>query len=140
MSKPLENDIQHVIGNAVFAIETNLHSLTLRLNRSAIEVEDALEIIASVNVSLEKIKECIQKAATPVLLDTAPEPLATAANEAGKVLRGLKGELEQLIVADIVAQAFLDDKALYLTYRTRLMERLSSTQFQQLERYHGATD
>lgn len=48
--------VQHLIGNPLFAIETNLVSLERRTEN----VPDAKEIIESMRVSVEKIKAVLE--------------------------------------------------------------------------------
>jgi hypothetical protein len=61
-TKPLQNDIKHVVGNAVFAVESNIECLERRIQRSMIEGGDqaeCFEILAEMVTALEKIKAFI---------------------------------------------------------------------------------
>lgn len=51
----LENDPKHIIGNAAFAIETNLAPLKKRIIEG--RSQEALEIVQDIEVSIEKIKQ-----------------------------------------------------------------------------------
>ena len=64
MSNPLADDIQHVIGNSVFAIETNIETLERRINRTMPAGGDQTEcnqILAEMVASIEKIKAFIAR-------------------------------------------------------------------------------
>ena len=54
---PLQNDPEHIIGNPVFAIETNLISLRKRITSG--RTEEALEIVDEIQVSIERIKSAL---------------------------------------------------------------------------------
>lgn len=54
---PLENDPKHVIGNATFAIETNLHSVRLRCQRKETDMSDILEVCDDMQRSVDRIKK-----------------------------------------------------------------------------------
>lgn len=53
----LPNDLKHTIGNPLFAIETNLNPLRKRIKDG--RVEEALQIVAEIEVSLNKAKEAL---------------------------------------------------------------------------------
>lgn len=57
---PLQNDIKHMIGNPVFAIETNLNPLRKRILNG--KTDEAIEIVNEIEVALNKIKEFLMKA------------------------------------------------------------------------------
>lgn len=50
---PLEDQLDHVVGNAVFALETNMISLRRRTN------EEGRKILDEMQISIERIKEYI---------------------------------------------------------------------------------
>lgn len=54
--KPLENDMKHVVGNATFALETNLHSIRLRCQRKQVDMNDILEVCDDMEKSVKRIK------------------------------------------------------------------------------------
>jgi len=55
----LVDDIEHTIGNALFAIETNLQPLQLRIQQNR-HVE-CTEILCEIQMSIEKAKYGLQK-------------------------------------------------------------------------------
>lgn len=52
---PLQNDPKHMIGNPVFAIETNIMPLRKRIVEG--RTQEALEILADIETSLARIKD-----------------------------------------------------------------------------------
>lgn len=55
----VSQDVKHSVGNPVFAIETNLHPLIKRIEEN--KVEEAVQIIQDIHVSVEKIKDCLAR-------------------------------------------------------------------------------
>jgi hypothetical protein len=56
----LANDPKHVIGNAVFAIETNLYTLNLRISMKQENMDNVKEVLTDIQRSLERIKNFLQ--------------------------------------------------------------------------------
>jgi hypothetical protein len=54
-----ETDIEHTVGNALFAMETNLISLKKRIQDG--RTEEALKITDNIQQSIEKAKEGLWK-------------------------------------------------------------------------------
>lgn len=57
--KSLATDINHTVGNSLFAIETNLGPLQNRIQRN--DHLGCLEILCEIQASLEKAKEALHK-------------------------------------------------------------------------------
>lgn len=53
--QPLQNDPKHMIGNPIFAIETNIAPLRKRIIEG--RTQEALEVLESIETSLNQIKE-----------------------------------------------------------------------------------
>ena len=50
---PLQNDVKHIVGNSVFAIETNLQPLKKRIVEG--RKDEAIEIVNSIETSIQQI-------------------------------------------------------------------------------------
>lgn len=50
----LETDIEHTVGNSLFALETNLEPLRKRIREN--RIAEALEIVDALQISIEKAK------------------------------------------------------------------------------------
>ena len=50
----LEGDIEHTVGNPLFAIETNLEPLKKRIQEG--HIEEALQIVGEIEASVQKAK------------------------------------------------------------------------------------
>ncbi len=59
LMKSLTTDINHMVGNALFAIETNLLPLQARIQRN--DHLGSLEILCEIQASLEKAKEALHR-------------------------------------------------------------------------------
>ena len=55
----LKNDIAHIVGNALFAIETNLQPLQSRIQRN--DHIGCLEILCEIQTSIEKAKDGLKR-------------------------------------------------------------------------------
>jgi hypothetical protein len=56
---PMQNDVKHMIGNPIFAIETNIGPLRKRILEG--RTEEAIEVLNSIAQSIEQIKEFLVK-------------------------------------------------------------------------------
>jgi len=56
---PLQNDTKHMIGNPIFAIETNIVSLRKRIIEG--RTQEAIDVLSSIENSINHIKEYLAK-------------------------------------------------------------------------------